>query len=79
VGWRGNSYTQQEGAGSRHMANSGADGIGHLRTVSRWSNGWIRNVGLMLLGFNVFLHLFNELQVVVQEASFMQFAGTQQA
>ena len=34
VGWRRNSHTHQEGAGSRHVENGGADGIGHLRAVS---------------------------------------------
>ena len=32
------STSQQEGAGSRHVENSGADGIEHLWALSLWSN-----------------------------------------
>jgi len=41
VGWRGNSHTLQEGTGSRHVENGGADSIGHLRAVSHGAmDGW---------------------------------------
>src|SRR6218665_348361 len=47
VWWRRNSHTQQEG---RHEENGGADGIGHLRALSSWSNGWMVSV-LGILSF----------------------------
>src|SRR6218665_2824675 len=42
---RGNSHTQQKVAGSRHVENGGAEGIGHLWALSPQSNGWMDGIG----------------------------------